>query len=110
MCALSAVSSSFSLPYASLRYWISLASRVVGSSAMGTGAPPREGSRTPSLFPPNGASTLQTHAVGVAQLVELLVVVQAVAGSSPVAHPSKSPANAGFLLSGVAALSAPRHQ
>ena len=28
------------------------------------------------------------HAVGVAQLVELLVVVQAVAGSSPVAHPS----------------------
>ena len=27
-------------------------------------------------------------AVGVAQLVELLVVVQAVAGSSPVAHPS----------------------
>jgi hypothetical protein len=29
--------------------------------------------------------------VGVAQLVELLVVVQAVAGSSPVAHPSRSP-------------------
>jgi hypothetical protein len=27
--------------------------------------------------------------VGVAQLVELLVVVQAVAGSSPVAHPSR---------------------
>ena len=31
------------------------------------------------------------HAVGVAQLVELLVVVQAVAGSSPVAHPSRKP-------------------
>jgi hypothetical protein len=30
--------------------------------------------------------------VGVAQLVELLVVVQVVAGSSPVAHPSKPPA------------------
>jgi hypothetical protein len=28
-----------------------------------------------------------TSAVGVAQQVELLVVVQAVAGSSPVAHP-----------------------
>ena len=32
--------------------------------------------------------TLQRRAVGVAQLVELLVVVQVVAGSSPVAHPS----------------------
>ena len=30
-------------------------------------------------------------AVGVAQLVELLVVVQVVAGSSPVAHPSRKP-------------------
>ena len=30
-------------------------------------------------------------AVGVAQLVELLVVVQAVAGSSPVAHPPRNP-------------------
>ena len=29
--------------------------------------------------------------MGVAQLVELLVVVQAVAGSSPVAHPSRNP-------------------
>jgi hypothetical protein len=29
--------------------------------------------------------------VSVAQLVELLVVVQAVAGSNPVAHPSRSP-------------------
>jgi uncharacterized protein YuzE len=29
--------------------------------------------------------------VSVAQLVELLVVVQVVAGSSPVAHPSRSP-------------------
>jgi hypothetical protein len=28
--------------------------------------------------------------VSVAQLVELLVVVQAVAGSNPVAHPSRS--------------------
>src|SRR3954454_21610169 len=34
MCAWSAVSSSFSLPYASLRYWISFASRVDSSSAM----------------------------------------------------------------------------
>jgi hypothetical protein len=34
--------------------------------------------------------------VGVAQLVELLVVVQAVGGSSPLAHPPESPANAGF--------------
>ena len=34
-------------------------------------------------------------AVSVAQLVELLVVVQVVAGSSPVAHP-KRPANTGF--------------
>src|SRR3954452_9814646 len=31
--------------------------------------------------------------VGVAQSVELLVVVQAVAGSNPVAHPSESAAN-----------------
>ncbi len=30
--------------------------------------------------------------VGVAQLVELLVVVQAVVGSSPIAHPSCTPA------------------
>ena len=35
--------------------------------------------------------------MGVAQLVELLVVVQAVAGSSPVAHPSEGAANAAFL-------------
>jgi hypothetical protein len=34
--------------------------------------------------------------VGVAQQVELLVVVQAVAGSSPVAHLEEDPANAGF--------------
>ena len=33
--------------------------------------------------------------MGVAQLVELLVVVQAVVGSSPIAHPSRSPADAG---------------
>jgi hypothetical protein len=34
--------------------------------------------------------------VGVAQLVELLVVVQAVAGSSPVAHPHKAAARRCF--------------
>jgi hypothetical protein len=34
-------------------------------------------------------------AVGVAQLVELLVVVQAVAGSNPVAHLEESPAQGG---------------
>ena len=34
-------------------------------------------------------------AVGVAQLVELLVVVQVVAGSSPVAHPSQKPCRRG---------------
>src|SRR5256714_6288591 len=32
---------------------------------------------------------LRHHAVGVAQLVELLVVVQAVGGSSPLAHPPR---------------------
>jgi catechol 2,3-dioxygenase-like lactoylglutathione lyase family enzyme len=36
--------------------------------------------------------------VGVAQLVELLVVVQAVGGSNPLAHPKESPASAGFSL------------
>ena len=35
--------------------------------------------------------------VGVAQQVELLVVVQAVAGSSPVAHPKKALQTRGFL-------------
>jgi hypothetical protein len=34
--------------------------------------------------------------VGVAQLVELLVVVQVVAGSSPVAHPPRSPVFTGL--------------
>ena len=38
--------------------------------------------------------------VGVAQLVELLVVVQAVAGSSPVAHPHKAAARRCFCVSG----------
>ena len=33
--------------------------------------------------------------VGVAQLVELLVVVQAVVGSSPIAHPSRSACKGG---------------
>ena len=41
------------------------------------------------------AGTLGSDAVGVAQLVELLVVVQAVGGSSPLAHPSEIPASAG---------------
>jgi hypothetical protein len=36
--------------------------------------------------------------VGVAQLVELLVVVQAVAGSSPVAHPLEKPCICGAFL------------
>jgi hypothetical protein len=36
--------------------------------------------------------------VSVAQLVELLVVVQVVAGSSPVAHPSRKPCNAALSL------------
>src|SRR5690348_9331908 len=96
MCALSAVSSSFSLPYASLRYWISLASRVVGSAAMGAGLLLGGRSGTPTLFPQGGPSTLPTDLVGVAQLVELLVVVQAVGGSSPLAHPSaEGPARPG---------------
>ena len=47
-----------------------------------------------------GRATLRPRAVGVAQLVELLVVVQVVAGSSPVAHPSGRPAPAGLLRSG----------
>ena len=37
---------------------------------------------------PGDAGRFGGHAVGVAQLVELLVVVQAVGGSSPLAHPS----------------------
>ena len=37
-----------------------------------------------------------SHAVGVAQLVELLVVVQAVGGSSPLAHLRELPANRHF--------------
>jgi hypothetical protein len=38
--------------------------------------------------------------VGIAQLVERLIVVQEVAGSSPVTHPKQknSPANAGLFL------------
>lgn len=36
------------------------------------------------------------HMVVVAQLVELLVVIQAVAGSSPVDHPKKRPGNRAF--------------
>src|SRR4051794_5687461 len=39
--------------------------------------------------PPGSAAKPSRVLVGVAQLVELLVVVQAVAGSSPVAHPSQ---------------------
>jgi hypothetical protein len=44
---------------------------------------------------------IEERAVSVAQLVELLVVVQVVAGSSPVAHPSGKPcrgANSTWLL------------
>src|SRR4051794_22182897 len=44
MCASSAVSSSFSLPYASFRYWISFRSRVV-CSAIGEDAYPVAGPR-----------------------------------------------------------------
>ena len=40
---------------------------------------------------PEPAGYTSSPAVGVAQLVELLVVVQVVAGSSPVAHPSRKP-------------------
>src|SRR3954470_5748302 len=99
MCALSAVSSSFSLPYASLRYWISLASRVVGSAGHdGTGSPSTKNRLSASQFPPGRSSTLPSDLVGVAQLVELLVVVQAVGGSSPLAHPREGPAEAGLFL------------
>jgi len=46
--------------------------------------------------------------VGVAQLVELLVVVQAVAGSSPVAHPQRNPCwRGGFVLVGASGCSPP---
>ena len=45
-----------------------------------------------------GASTLRPRAVGVAQLVELLVVVQAVGGSSPLAHPKNFNSDAVFYL------------
>src|SRR5215207_5720541 len=41
-----------------------------------------------------------TLLVGVAQLVELRVVVPAAAGSSPVAHPSEAPAKRAFLRFG----------
>jgi hypothetical protein len=48
-------------------------------------------------------------AVGVAQLVELLVVVQVVAGSSPVAHPSRKPRKcAVFAFTATQTLSRPR--
>ena len=40
--------------------------------------------------PEPGGRYTASPAVGVAQLVELLVVVQVVAGSSPVAHPSRT--------------------
>ena len=42
--------------------------------------------------------------VGVAQLVELRIVVPAVVGSSPIAHPSYS--GTGFRLNGVACYNA----
>src|SRR3954452_1246910 len=56
------------------------ASRAV-RSAIGRHYPVRIGSTT------KFSTTLAAPAVGVAQLVELLVVVQAVGGSSPLAHP-----------------------
>src|ERR1700694_336819 len=43
--------------------------------------------------------------VGVAQLVELLVVVQAVGGSSPLAHPSRKVSLCGTFLNAVLRLS-----
>ncbi len=47
----------------------------------------------------SGAGRFSGLAVGVAQLVELLVVVQAVGGSSPLAHPSKKrPFSMEFLI------------
>ena len=46
---------------------------------------------TPLPGPDRPALAFRPSLVGVAQLVELLVVVQAVAGSSPVAHPSRRP-------------------
>ena len=49
---------------------------------------PRQNGRKRDFPAPNVTCTLHEPMVGVAQLVELLVVVQAVAGSSPVTHPN----------------------
>jgi hypothetical protein len=45
----------------------------------------RSGQATPTSS--NPVARFNASTVGVAQLVELLVVVQAVVGSSPIAHP-----------------------
>jgi hypothetical protein len=72
--------------------------RKDGASAVGR-RPTRPGGETGRELQPDGqassAGTLGSDAVGVAQLVELLVVVQAVGGSSPLAHPSEFSAKAG---------------
>src|SRR4051794_32879192 len=80
ICACRTVSSCFSLPYASLRYLTRTASRAVRSAIK-------------RHYPMCGCPTVHytgRPAVGVAQLVELLVVVQAVGGSSPLAHPQRA--------------------
>ena len=80
------------------------------SLAPGRPAPPRAGAervacagRTDATLAGRGAcrhvARLRSpHLVGVAQLVELLVVVQAVGGSSPLAHPHEIAANRHFPL------------
>ena len=76
----------------------------------GRGAAPRAPRRPPRVRPvverereqpadtTHGTARLRRRLVGVAQLVELRVVVPAAAGSSPVAHPSRSPCKRGFPL------------
>src|SRR5262245_18580042 len=78
--------------------------RRAGEARVGRLAPDRHslGPRDPHTVYPEArdAATLSHALVGVAQLVELLVVVQAVGGSSPLAHPLESPAWRGFPRSG----------
>lgn len=50
------------------------------------------------MAPGHVARLRPTSLVGVAQLVELRVVVSAVAGSNPVAHPSAKACDYRFLL------------
>ena len=74
-------------PVAQLDRAVGLLIRMVaGSSPAGGIGAPGAGARPRS--PEGRHARFLSLAVGVAQLVELLVVVQAVAGSSPVAHPS----------------------